>query len=122
MGLCRDFDIGVFKVAAYRVVAALFHQVNAAFDPFFSSPCGIEKGAKAIRVGDPMDHENQMGPMARADLRDFLHKQVEGSVAAVARVLCGGKPREGKGAFYMPTVLSGVTQGMPAFDETFGLS
>jgi succinate-semialdehyde dehydrogenase len=36
-------------------------------------------------------------------------------------VLCGGKPKEGKGAFYMPTVLSGVTQGMPAFDEeTFG--
>jgi hypothetical protein len=36
-------------------------------------------------------------------------------------VLCGGEPVEGKGAFYMPTVLSGVTQGMPAFDdETFG--
>ena len=62
-----------------------------------------------------------MGPMARADLRDSLHKQVEGSIAAGARVLCGGKPKEGKGAFYMPTVLSGVTQGMPAFDdETFG--
>jgi len=59
--------------------------------------------------------------MARADLRDSLHKQVEGSIAAGARVLCGGKPKEGKGAFYMPTVLSGVTQGMPAFDEeTFG--
>jgi acyl-CoA reductase-like NAD-dependent aldehyde dehydrogenase len=46
-----------------------------------------------------------------------LHKQVESSIAAGARVLCGGKPRDGKGAFYMPTVLSGVTQGMPAFDE-----
>jgi len=62
-----------------------------------------------------------MGPMARADLRDSLHKQVEGSIAAGARVLCGGRPREGAGAFYMPTVLSGVTQGRPAFDdETFG--
>ena len=79
------------------------------------------KAAQAIRVGDPMDRENQMGPMARADLRDSLHKQVEGSVAAGARVLCGGKPKDGKGAFYMPTVLTGVTQGMPAFDdETFG--
>ena len=79
------------------------------------------KAAQAIRVGDPMDPANQMGPMARADLRDSLHKQVEGSIAAGARVLCGGKPKEGKGAFYMPTVLSGVTQGMPAFDdETFG--
>ncbi|MGA9968564.1 MAG: aldehyde dehydrogenase family protein, partial [Terriglobales bacterium] len=42
---------------------------------------------------------------------------VESSIAAGARVLCGGKPRDGKGAFYMPTVLSGVTQGMSAFDE-----
>jgi hypothetical protein len=49
-------------------------------------------------------------------LADGLHKQVEGSVAAGARVLCGGRPREGKGAFYLPTVLSGVTQGMP-FDQ-----
>ena len=79
------------------------------------------KAAQAIRVGDPMDPATQMGPLARADLRDSLHKQVEGSIAAGARVLCGGKPKEGKGAFYMPTVLSGVTQGMPAFDdETFG--
>jgi acyl-CoA reductase-like NAD-dependent aldehyde dehydrogenase len=79
------------------------------------------KVAEAIRVGDPTDPATQMGPLARADLRDSLHKQVEGSIAKGARVLCGGKPREGKGAFYMPTVLSGVTQGMPAFDdETFG--
>ena len=79
------------------------------------------KATRAIRVGDPMDSANQMGPMARADLRDSLHKQVEGSVAAGARVLCGGKPPNGKGAFYTPTVLSGVTPGMPAFDdETFG--
>ena len=79
------------------------------------------KAAKAIRIGNPMDPANQMGPMARADLRDSLHKQVESSVAAGARLLCGGKPKEGKGAFYMPTVLSGVTQGMAAFDdETFG--
>jgi succinate-semialdehyde dehydrogenase len=62
-----------------------------------------------------------MGPMARADLRDSLHKQVEGSIAKGARLLCGGKPLESKGAFYPPTVLSGVTEGMPAFDEeTFG--
>jgi succinate-semialdehyde dehydrogenase len=77
--------------------------------------------AQALRVGNPMDPANQMGPMARADLRDSLHQQVKGSIAVGARLLCGGKPREGKGAFYMPTVLSGVTRGMPAFDEeTFG--
>src|SRR5215475_13501516 len=49
------------------------------------------------------------------------HKQVEGSTAKGESLLCGGTPVEGKGAFYPPTVLSGVTEGMPAFDEeTFG--
>src|SRR5690348_10340224 len=79
------------------------------------------QATQKLRVGDPFDRANQMGPMARMDLRDSLHKQVKGSIAKGARVLCGGKPVEGRGAFYMPTVLSGVTQGMPAFDEeTFG--
>jgi succinate-semialdehyde dehydrogenase len=76
---------------------------------------------KAIRVGDPFDPAIEMGPMARADLRDSLHKQVEGTVAKGARLLCGGEPAGSKGAFYKPTVLTGVTPGMPAFDEeTFG--
>jgi acyl-CoA reductase-like NAD-dependent aldehyde dehydrogenase len=79
------------------------------------------EAAKTVRVGDPLDPATQMGPMVRIDLRDSLHKQVEGSIAKGARVLCGGKTMEGKGAFYMPTVLSAVTPGMPAFDEeTFG--
>ena len=77
--------------------------------------------AKSLRVGDPFNSSMDLGPMARADLRDGLHKQVEGSIAKGARLLCGGKPVEGKGAFYPPTVLGGVTEGMPAFDdETFG--
>ncbi len=80
----------------------------------------VEK-AKALKVGDPMDPTVQMGPMARVDLRDGLHKQVDATVAKGARVLCGGHPVGDKGAFYSATVLSGVTKGMAAFDEeTFG--
>ena len=79
------------------------------------------EATKSIKVGDPFDPSMQMGPMARVDLRDSLHKQVEDSVAKGAQVLCGGKPVADKGAFYAPTVLTGVTEGMPAFDEeTFG--
>jgi succinate-semialdehyde dehydrogenase len=79
------------------------------------------EATKSIKVGDPFNPAMQMGPMARTDLRDSLHKQVEASVKKGAKVLCGGKPITGKGAFYQPTVLSGVTEGMPAFDdETFG--
>src|SRR5262247_1731516 len=79
------------------------------------------EAAQSIRVGDPFDAAVQMGPMARADLRDSLHKQVEASIGKGARLLCGGRLVEGTGAFYPPTVLSGVTAGMSAFDEeTFG--
>jgi len=79
------------------------------------------EATKSIKVGDPFDPGVQMGPMARVDLRKSLDQQVKDSVARGARVLCGGKPVEGKGAFYTPTVLSGVKEGMPAFDEeTFG--
>src|ERR1700744_5370830 len=68
------------------------------------------EATKSIKVGDPFDPASQLGPMARADLRDSLHKQVEDSVAKGARILCGGKPIEGKGAFYTPTVLIGVKE------------
>jgi acyl-CoA reductase-like NAD-dependent aldehyde dehydrogenase len=109
----RFHNAGQVCLAAKRFI--LVEKIANEFETLF-----VEK-AKSIRVGDPMDRATQMGPMARVDLRDSLDKQVEGSIAKGARVLCGGKPVEGKGAFYMPTVLSGVTQGMPAFDEeTFG--
>jgi acyl-CoA reductase-like NAD-dependent aldehyde dehydrogenase len=68
-----------------------------------------------------MDRETQVGPIARGDLRDDLHKQVESSVQAGARVLLGGKPLEGKGYFYPPTIVTNVTPEMTLFrEETFG--
>ncbi len=71
----------------------------------------------ARRVGDPTDPTTEVGPLARADLRDALHAQVTASVARGARVLLGGKPLPGRGFFYEPTVLTRVRPGMPAFDE-----
>ncbi|MBW3597299.1 MAG: aldehyde dehydrogenase family protein, partial [Planctomycetes bacterium] len=65
--------------------------------------------------------ETQIGPLAREDLRDALHDQVERSVQAGAKLLLGGKPVERPGYYYEPTVLADVTPGMAAFDEeTFG--
>lgn len=69
------------------------------------------------KYGDPMHASAQLGPMARHDLRDQLHKQVEESVARGAQILCGGFIPEEEGAFYPPTVLTGVKKGMPAYDE-----
>jgi len=76
---------------------------------------------RSRRVGDPMARETQVGPLARADLRDALQRQVEESVKRGARLLLGGKIPPGKGAFYPPTLLAAVDKGVPAFDEeTFG--
>jgi succinate-semialdehyde dehydrogenase/glutarate-semialdehyde dehydrogenase len=76
---------------------------------------------KALRVGDPLQRDTNVGPLARGDLRDALAEQVEQSVARGARTLVGGHAVNGKGFFYAPTVLDGVQDDMPAFrEETFG--
>src|SRR6476661_1470826 len=72
---------------------------------------------EALVVGDPEAPATHVGPMARADLRDGVHRQVEASVAAGARVLTGGHPVEGPGCFYAPTVLVDVAPGQVAYDE-----
>ncbi|HVU33368.1 MAG TPA: NAD-dependent succinate-semialdehyde dehydrogenase [Opitutaceae bacterium] len=75
----------------------------------------------AARVGDPKDPRTEIGPLARADLRDHLAAQVRRSVRQGARVLLAGGPRRGAGFFSDPTVLGDVAPGMAAFDEeTFG--
>jgi succinate-semialdehyde dehydrogenase/glutarate-semialdehyde dehydrogenase len=72
---------------------------------------------KARRMGDPLAEDTDIGPQARPDLRDELHKQVIDSVAKGARLLLGGEIPLGNGSFYPPTVLAGVRPGMPAYEE-----
>jgi succinate-semialdehyde dehydrogenase / glutarate-semialdehyde dehydrogenase len=68
------------------------------------------------RMGDPLENPD-VGPQARLDLRDDLHRQVRDSIARGAHALVGGTLPDTPGAFYPPTVLSGVRKGMPAYDE-----
>lgn len=76
----------------------------------------VEK-MKQATMGDPMAEETTVGPQARTDLRDELHQQVEDSIAQGAKCLLGGYIPEQKGAFYPPTVLTGVRPGSPAYNE-----
>jgi succinate-semialdehyde dehydrogenase/glutarate-semialdehyde dehydrogenase len=68
-------------------------------------------------MGDPMQEGTVIGPLARHDLRDGLHGQVQRSVAAGANVLLGGAIPSSPGAYYPATVLTDVRKGMPAYDE-----
>lgn len=77
--------------------------------------------AAALKMGDPLVEENDQGPMARFDLRDELHQQVQASVAEGARLLLGGEKIAGEGNYYAATVLADVTPDMTAFrQELFG--
>ena len=73
--------------------------------------------------GDPFSADVDLGPMARADLRDELHTQVLNNIQAGAKCILGGRipDLEGDHAFYEPTILTGVTKDMPAYhEEVFG--
>ncbi len=72
---------------------------------------------RALAVGDPRRDGTQVGPLARGDLRDEVARQVEESLGAGARLLCGGTKLPGPGFFYAPTVLADVRPGMRVFDE-----
>ncbi|WP_455383825.1 NAD-dependent succinate-semialdehyde dehydrogenase [Acidihalobacter prosperus] len=79
------------------------------------------EAVRALKVGDPLDEETRIGPMARADLRDQLAQQVEDSISSGAHCLLGGHVIDGPGHFYAPTVLDHVGVGMPAYhEELFG--
>ena len=106
----RLTNAGQSCVAAKRFIVV--ESVRAAFEEKFTARMA------ARRMGTPTAEGTDFGPLARADLRDDLHAQVQKSVKRGARVLLGGTlPKKGKGAFYPATVLTDVRPGMPAYDE-----
>ena len=109
----RNQNAGQSCIAAKRFLVA--DPIGGEFEKRFVA------GVEALRIGDPLDAKTQIGPLARADLRDNLERQVKESVQMGARLLTGGKRWGDRGAFYTPTVLADVTPDMPVFaEETFG--
>jgi succinate-semialdehyde dehydrogenase / glutarate-semialdehyde dehydrogenase len=76
---------------------------------------------KSKKMGNPLEEGVDVGPQARVDLRNALHRQVVISIEKGARLLLGGTIPDQKGAYYEPTILTDVKKGMPAYDdELFG--
>lgn len=109
----RLFNNGETCVSAKRFIVT-----EANYDAFVS---GFVDAMKAVKMGDPMKDDTQLGPVSSKDQFDTLSEQVSKSVEGGAELLCGGKPPEGKGQYYPPTVLANCKPGTPAYDdELFG--
>jgi len=111
--LSRIINAGQSCIASKRIIVEA--SVHDAFVEMLR-----ERLAK-LKMGDPREESTDVGPIARANLREELHRQVQDSIDAGATCVLGGAIPEGKGYFYPVTLLTGVTPAMAAFrEETFG--
>jgi succinate-semialdehyde dehydrogenase/glutarate-semialdehyde dehydrogenase len=109
----RLINGGQSCIAAKRFIVP--EKIRGEFEKLF-----VER-MKARKMGNPLHDDSDMGPQARGDLRNDLHRQVVESIEKGARCLLGGEVPDMPGAFYPPTVLTDVAKGMPAYDdELFG--
>ncbi len=109
----RTLNNGQSCVNAKRII--VHEEVAEEFERRF-----VESMA-ALKVGDPMDEDTDMGPLATPQILEDVDGQVRKSVGAGARVLTGGKPMEGPGNFYPPTAITDIPEESPAYkEEIFG--
>jgi succinate-semialdehyde dehydrogenase / glutarate-semialdehyde dehydrogenase len=109
----RMLNNGQSCINAKRII--VHEQVYEEFQRLF-----VEK-VEAMKVGDPMADDTDLGPMSGPAGLEELDKQVQDSVAAGAKLLTGGKPLGGAGNYYPPSVLAEIPKSAPAYyEELFG--
>ena len=121
-----DLDLAVEQAVVSRflntgqscIAAKRFIVVEPIADDFVAR---FKKAVEAMTVGNPLDEANALGPMARVDLRDDLHRQVVDSLSQGAVAITGCNPEAGTGAFYQPSIIDHVKPGVRAYrEELFG--
>jgi succinate-semialdehyde dehydrogenase/glutarate-semialdehyde dehydrogenase len=105
----RLINGGQSCIAAKRFIVD--HRVREEFETRFIAQLA------SYRMGNPCEETTRIGPMARLDLRDHLHEQVQATTRAGARVLLGCEKPDGPGAFYPPSAMTDVPPGSPAYEE-----
>jgi len=109
----RTINNGQSCIAAKRFLIA--HPIADEFEQRF-----VEAMA-SLTVGDPLDENTDIGPLATPAILRELDVQVRDTIAAGARLLLGGMPLPGPGNYYPATVLTDIPRQSPAWrDETFG--
>ena len=121
-----DLELAVQQAVASRylncgqscIAAKRFIVVDAVAEAFLQR---FKAAVEELLPGDPLDENATLAPMARGDLREALHRQVQQSVAQGAVLVAGGYSLDRDGAFYAATILDHVQPGQPAYhEELFG--
>jgi succinate-semialdehyde dehydrogenase/glutarate-semialdehyde dehydrogenase len=105
----RLWNAGQVCIAAKRIIV-----VKSVLPAFLSA---LKEKMKSYQPGDPLAEATTLGPLARADLRENLHRQVTLTVSQGATLHCGGEMPAGPGFYYPVTLLTNVKPGMCAFEE-----
>jgi succinate-semialdehyde dehydrogenase/glutarate-semialdehyde dehydrogenase len=109
----RTLNNGQSCIAAKRFIVA--EEIADEFERLF-----VEK-MESLKVGDPLDENTDVGPLATADGLQELDRDVQKTIQAGARLLTGGKALDRPGNYYLPTVLTSIPEGSPAAcGELFG--
>jgi len=113
LAVSRIINAGQSCIAAKRLIV-----MEGVYDAFIEK---LHARLAVLKMGDPANPETQIGPIARDDLRQGLHRQVQMTIEQGGRCLLGGEMPEGDGYFYPVTLLVDVTPEMQAScEETFG--
>ncbi|KAA5825661.1 NAD-dependent succinate-semialdehyde dehydrogenase [Algibacter amylolyticus] len=96
------------------IAAKRFIVLDAIYNDFLEL---FKEKMNAAKMGDPTDEDTYYGPLARVDLRDELHKQVEKTISQGGKLILGGTIPDRTGAYYPATIISNLESGMEAFDE-----
>jgi succinate-semialdehyde dehydrogenase / glutarate-semialdehyde dehydrogenase len=111
--LSRIINAGQSCIAAKRIIVE-----SDVYETFVAM---LLARLSKLKLGDPLQEGTDVGPIAREDLRQNLHRQVTETIDAGANCLLGGVLPQGEGFFYPVTLLEGVTSDMCSFrEETFG--
>jgi succinate-semialdehyde dehydrogenase/glutarate-semialdehyde dehydrogenase len=109
----RTINNGQSCIAAKRFIVA-----DSVYDDFETQ---FVAAMKALQIGDPLDAKTDIGPLATPKILSDLDDQVKRAAAAGAKILTGGKPIDGPGNYYQPTVISGLPRNSDVFyEELFG--
>ncbi len=109
----RVINNGQSCIAAKRFIVA--EEIAPKFERDFAAKM------RALKVGDPMQADTELGPLASKDAVTSLDKEVKATIKAGARVITGGEPLDGPGSYYAPTVLTNIPKDSPGYrEELFG--